>query len=118
MNCRMPATIRETMPRTIVTIQPIGSAPGWKNRPSAPTIAPTMMSHIHVMVRTVPFHAGTKPRQDATRGGRRTHPVREQSLIDEMREAMKDARERAEERREHSHESALLAPEPARPEPE
>jgi hypothetical protein len=38
--------------------------------------------------------------------------VKDQSLIDEMREAMKDARERAEERREASHESVLIAGEP------
>jgi len=38
--------------------------------------------------------------------------VKDQSLIDEMREAMKDARERAEERREASHENVLVATEP------
>jgi hypothetical protein len=41
--------------------------------------------------------------------------VKDQSLIDEMREAMKDARERAEERRESSHETVLVTsgPEPS-----
>jgi len=38
--------------------------------------------------------------------------MKDQSLIEEMREAMKGARERAEERREQPHESALLDPEP------
>src|SRR5215217_2400896 len=41
-----PAITSDAMPMRMVTIQPIGSEPGWKSRPSAPTRAPTMISHI------------------------------------------------------------------------
>ena len=44
-----PATTSDAMPIRIVTIQPIGSLPGWSRRPRAPSIAPTMMSHIQCM---------------------------------------------------------------------
>src|SRR4051794_1173427 len=52
MNCSKvlekmsPAITSEAMPMRIVTIQPIGSEPGWKSRPSAPTRAPTMIRNI------------------------------------------------------------------------
>src|SRR5262245_60546368 len=52
MNCRSalekmsPATTSDAIPIRMVTIQPIGSEPGWKSRPSAPTRAPTMISNI------------------------------------------------------------------------
>src|SRR4051795_739024 len=45
----IPAITSEAMPTRIVTIQPIGSEPGWNNRPSAPTRAPTMISHTQCM---------------------------------------------------------------------
>src|SRR5947199_6472468 len=32
-----PAITSDAMPMRMVTIQPIGSEPGWKSRPSAPT---------------------------------------------------------------------------------
>ena len=43
------AMIIEMIPMAMVRSQPIGSEPGWKSRPSAPTIAPTMMNHIQCM---------------------------------------------------------------------
>jgi hypothetical protein len=74
---------------------------------------------------TVPAPNPRKTTEEPFGGGRTVPFVKEQSLIDEMREAMKDARERAEERRDASHENVLVAgepePEPARelePEPE
>src|SRR5215216_4428681 len=122
MNCRIPpkispATIREAMPIRIVTIQPIGSAPGWNSRPRAPTIAPTMMSHIHSMSGFVSARRPGETTKEGAVRGRRGPPVKEKSLIEDMREAMKDARERAEERREHAHENVPRDAEPeARPE--
>ena len=113
-----PATMREAIPIRIVTIQPIGSAPGWKSRPRAPTIAPTMMSHTHSMTSTFPARGPAETRQERARRERSGPPVKDQSLIEEMREAMKEARERAEERREHSHESPSDTEPEARPEPE
>ena len=50
----MPPMISDTMPSRIVTIQPIGSTPGWKSRPRAPTIAPTMINHTHDMPGVLP----------------------------------------------------------------
>jgi hypothetical protein len=50
----IPPMISDTMPSRIVTIQPIGSTPGWKSRPRAPTIAPTMISHSHDMSGVLP----------------------------------------------------------------
>src|SRR6266545_540951 len=69
-----PATISETTPIRIVAIQPMGSRPGSRNRPSAPTIAPTMMSHTHCMPSGSPTPAGRKP-------GRR---ARQRPLLDEL----------------------------------
>ena len=51
---------------TIVAMIPIGSTPGWNNRPSAPTIAPTMMSQIQCMVRGVPRSERVNPRLRTT----------------------------------------------------
>jgi hypothetical protein len=73
------------------------------------------------MGRKIPARRGRETTEEGANRGRRGPAVKDQSLIDEMREAMKGARERAEERREHSHESALIAAEPApasAPEPE
>ena len=50
----IPPMISDTMPSRIVTIQPIGSTPGWKSRPRAPTIAPTMINHTHDMPEVLP----------------------------------------------------------------
>src|SRR5690242_10933259 len=49
-----PAITSDAMPIRIVTIQPIGSRPGWSRRPRAPTSAPTRMSHIQCMTVIVP----------------------------------------------------------------
>src|SRR4029453_1710448 len=61
-----PATTSDAMPIRIVSSQPIGSTPGWKSLPSAPTIAPTMMSHIQCMGRRFP---GRRGGNNSLRGG-------------------------------------------------
>ena len=55
----MAAITIETIPMAMVSIQPIGSDPGWKSRPSAPTIAPTMINQMKCMA------AGFPPPQGA-----------------------------------------------------
>src|SRR6185312_1290456 len=55
------ATSRETMPIAMVSSQPMGSDPGWKSRPSAPTIAPTMMNQMKCMAARYPGRPGRKP---------------------------------------------------------
>ena len=55
------ATSRETMPIAMVSSQPMGSDPGWKSRPSAPTIAPTMMNQMKCMRGGFPPDPRRKP---------------------------------------------------------
>src|SRR5204863_7144883 len=62
MNCSnalekmSPAITSDAMPMRMVTIQPIGSEPGWKSRPSAPTRAPTMISNIQCIESPFPAY--------------------------------------------------------------
>src|SRR6266508_543104 len=74
MNCThplekiAPAITSEAMPMRIVTIQPMGSTPGWKSRPSAPTIAPTMISHTQCMACVVAAQRRRKRDRALNRG--------------------------------------------------
>src|SRR3954452_24993535 len=63
-----PATTSETMPIAMVSNIPIGSLPGWMSRPSAPTMAPTMMSQTQCMA-TV-YRASRSAKRDSRLGER------------------------------------------------
>src|SRR5438552_15330713 len=60
-----------TIPTPIVARSPIGSRPGWKSLPSAPTISPVMISPTIHMVRPV----------SATTCAETSQPAQELSLL-------------------------------------